>query len=391
MVSEKKHQSFSKILRYLNKNGSDSIASIAAHIHASVPSTTQLITELTQLGYVKELGQTKSVSGRRPFVFGIDGGQRRLLSIHVNLYEVLFQISNLENEIVHEKNYRIDIDNKNYLKLLAKELNSTINQFTNIWCIGLTAPGLIEKNNGVNHTHKNLNESNVSGIGTFIEHSTGIPSFVLNDTHASILGEFFAGKAKGKRNALTINLDWGIGLGILANGKVLNGTRGFAGELGHVQIDPNGRLCKCGKVGCLDTLASADAIVQNAIRDLEAGKQSILLHVEGEISLEDIISAANNSDEYSLELLYDLGRHLGKALSYAIHLFNPEIIIIDGILSKAGHLITTSLTQSVLKYCLKEFTENLKIVISPLKDKSKLFGTTAFCILNMADRKEIYN
>jgi predicted NBD/HSP70 family sugar kinase len=214
-----------------------------------------------------------------------------------------------------------------------------------------------------------------------------IPTFITHDTQASMLGEHHFGLAKNKENVLLINLDWGIGLGIMCNGQIIRGADGFAGELGHIQIKPDGALCHCGKKGCLETVASALALINKAKQGLVEGKTSTLSLKKGEISLEDVIEAALRGDEFCIDLIFDIGRELGKGLSIAIHMFNPEVIIIDGVMTKAGELIVSTLNQAINKYCLTDFKKNLKVLISPMGEKAKIFGAKSLVFAKMLDLK----
>ena len=173
----------------------------------------------------------------------------------------------------------------------------------------------------------------------------------------------------------------------MCNGQIIRGADGFAGELGHIQIKPDGALCHCGKKGCLETVASALALINKAKQGLAEGKTSTLSLKKGEISLEDVIEAALRGDEFCIDLIFDIGRELGKGLSIAIHMFNPEVIIIDGIMTKAGELIVSTLNQAINKYCLTDFKKNLKVLISPMGEKAKIFGAKSLVFAKMLDLK----
>lgn len=252
------------------------------------------------------------------------------------------------------------------------------------WAVGISAPGLIETKKGLNFTHLNLNQDELS-FGEVLHSRYALPVFSINDTRASLLGEHHFGLAKEKMNALLVNLDWGVGLGILHSGEIVEGTDGFAGEIGHIQVIPNGKLCKCGKVGCLETVASASALISRAQEGIKDGKATSLLKLKKEIELKDVINAALKGDEFSIDIIYDIGRELGKGLSTAVHLFNPEIIIVDGILKTAGDLIVSTLMQSIQKYCLAPFKQNLAVQVSPLSEEAKVFGTKSFVFERMMD------
>lgn len=383
LVDHKKNQNFSKILKHLYLKNSASIAQLSKHINASVPSTTGFVNELLEEGAIKELGASKTKSGRRPVFFAINGGSKRILVISINIYEVIFFITDLDNNIIEKEVFVINIKDIDYKSFIEDKVTTLLAIHPDIWAAGISTPGLVEKTTGINYTHHNLNIDSKTSLSDYLKGITNKPFFTINDTQASIIGEHHYGLAKGKRNVVSINLDWGLGMGIMVNGKILGGNDGFAGELGHMQVDPNGTLCTCGKIGCLDTVASASTVVRRAKEGIANGRLSSLTKLKKEIDLHSVVQAANSGDEFSIDILYDLGRELGKGLSVAVHLLNPEAVIIDGILTNAGELIVSTLKQSINKYCLTEFKKDLKILVSPLKDMAKIYGVKSHVFLKM--------
>ncbi|AWW00511.1 ROK family transcriptional regulator [Arcticibacterium luteifluviistationis] len=384
LVDSKKRISFTKILAELYKNGSTSIANLAKELHTSVPSITAMLADLIDNGWVMETGSAKTKSGRRPVFYDLNPNKKSILVIDVNLYETNFIFLNLRNKIDTKTTLKIKIADTKYLTEVCKEIDNLLKINKQTWAVGISAPGLIESKRGINFTHENLNQEGLS-FGEVLNSRYSLPVYSINDTRASLLGEHHFGLVKEKMNALLVNLDWGVGLGILHNGVIVEGTDGFAGEIGHVQVTPNGKLCKCGKVGCLETVASASALIARAHEGINDGKATSLLKLKKEIELKDVINAALKGDEFSIDIIYDIGRELGKGLSTAVHLFNPEIIIVDGILKTAGDLIVSTLKQSIQKYCLAPFKQNLAVQVSPLSEEAKVFGTKSFVFQRMMD------
>ncbi|UBM58463.1 ROK family transcriptional regulator [Marinilongibacter aquaticus] len=382
LVDRKKRVSYTRILSHLFEKGSSSIAKLAKELHTSVPSVTAMLDDLIKSEWVIEMGAAKTKSGRRPVYYDLNPKKKIILVLDVNIYQTNFVFIDLRNEIVTKTTFRIDLESKDYLKKIIHELDQLLQINPHPWAIGISAPGLIETSTGFNHTHLNVNLGDKS-LAEVLEEKYDLPVFSINDTRASLLGEHHYGFAKNKSNVLLINLDWGVGLGILHNGQIVEGSAGFAGELGHVQIVPDGELCHCGKVGCLDTISSAASIVRKANRGLADNKPTSLAEIKGDVTLADVIHAAIHGDEFCIDIIYEVGSELGKGLTMAVHLFNPEVIIIDGILKNAGDLIVSTIRQSIHKYCLAPFKSNLDIVISPLGEDSKVFGTKAFTFKNM--------
>lgn len=384
LVDKKKRIAYAKLLNYLFKNGNTPIAKLAKEIHSSVPSVTALLSDLIQIEWIEEKGAAKTKSGRRPVFYDLKASNKVVLVIDINIYETRLAFINLSNEIIEKMSIEVHIEDEQYYDIISQKLKSLFNGKNTPWAIGISAPGLIEIGTGKNYSHGMLNPDENSMADT-LANDFKIPVFTINDTRSALLGEHYYGLAKNKNNGLMINIDWGIGLGILLNGTIVEGADGFAGELGHIQVDPDGILCHCGKVGCLETMTSASTILRKVEEGIKAKKPTSLVHIDGPITLSNVIDSAKNGDEFSIDIIYEVGKILGKGISSAVHLFNPEIIIIHGFLKNADDLIISTLKQSINKYCLTPFRRNLEIEISPLGDDSKIFGTKSFVFDKMMD------
>lgn len=385
VVEIKKNQYIVEILREIYASGAITIAQLAKKLHTSVPSITVYINELIKEEWILEVGASKTKSGRRPSLFDLNPDKNLCVIVDINIYETNFYLLNLRNEILRQSSSPTDINALDIVERLKSETEAFIGK-SKVWAVGISSPGLLSIEKGLNYTYPHHNQNNLS-LDAVLEEYLAIPTFITHDTQASMLGEHHFGLAKNKENVLLINLDWGIGLGIMCNGQIIRGADGFAGELGHIQIKPDGALCHCGKKGCLETVASALALINRAKQGLFEGKTSTLSLKKGEISLEDVIEAALRGDEFCIDLIFDIGRELGKGLSIAIHMFNPEVIIIDGVMTKAGELIVSTLNQAINKYCLTDFKKNLKVLISPMGEKAKIFGAKSLVFAKMLDLK----
>ncbi len=382
VVDIKKKQYIGDILLEVYASGALTISQLAKTLHTSVPSITGLINELIAEDWIKEVGSSKTKSGRRPSLFDLNPDKHCTIVLDINLYNTSIILINLRNEILKTETISLEIGDPEFVTNLFAALSGFLKKTPTIWAIGISVPGLVGGNDGLNYSYTNHNRNDLS-LAQFLEKELGIPTFLLHDTKASMIGEHHFGLAKNKKNVLLINLDWGIGLGILANGEIIQGADGFAGEIGHIQVNPNGELCNCGKIGCLETVASAAALIKKTKKELREGKISSLSKIVPNITLEDIIAAAIQGDEFAIDLIFDIGRELGKGLSIAIHLFNPQIIIIDGIMTNAGDLIISTLQQAINKYCLKDFKKNIEIMISPMGEKAKIFGVKSYVFHKM--------
>ena len=162
------------------------------------------------------------------------------------------------------------------------------------------------------------------------------------------------GCVKGEKDIIFVNVSWGVGIGIIIDGKVYTGKSGFSGEFGHVNAYDNEIICHCGKKGCLETEASGSALHRILLERIKSGESSILsTRISGEedpITLDEIITAVNKEDLLCIEIVEEIGQKLGKQIAGLINIFNPELVIIGGTLSLTGDYITQPIKTAVRKY-----------------------------------------
>lgn len=384
----------SNLILELYQSGQTSINKMARLFHASIPSATGIVNDLMKEGWVNETGTGPARAGRPPVLYGLNAQKYFTLILDINRHDTRLVVFDLANELVTKKHVNLKLaDSVDFLEALLAETDEFLAtagiKREKLWGIGVSMPGLINAPKGTNQTYPHLTRPDVS-LAASLEEYFQLPVALINDTHATSIGEHRFGLARGKKHALTVNIDWGVGMGILINGEVFNGSSGFAGELGHIQVQPDGLLCHCGKIGCLDTITSGLALIQQAKEGMKAGRPTILpkLVQEGELlDTYHIIKAAHSGDEFCIDLLSNLGLELGKGIATAVHLLNPEIVIVTGILAEAGPFISNPVEQAIQKYCLSDFKNSLSIRISELGSKARLWGVQAHLIEHLVSRE----
>ena len=206
------------------------------------------------------------------------------------------------------------------------------------------------------------------------------PIILTNDANAAALGEKYYGSAKNKNDFIIITLGTGVGSGIVVNGKLVYGHDGYAGEIGHSIFDPNGRLCGCGRKGCLETYASASGMVKTALEFLERNNQSSVLRQiqKDKLSAFDIGEAAKNNDKIALEIFDFTARILGIKLADAVAHTSPSTIYIFGGLSNAGDILMEPLKKYFNEYLLNIYKDKVNLEFSGLKqNNAAILGAAA--------------
>ncbi len=195
-----------------------------------------------------------------------------------------------------------------------------------------------------------------------------LPAAITNDANAAAIGEMLFGAAKGMKDFIVITLGTGLGSGIVVNGQLVYGSDGFAGELGHVIVDPNGRECGCGRKGCLETYASATGIVKTVIELLDTTDiPSELRSIDkNSITSKKISEAAKRGDKLALDAFDFTARILGLKLADSVVYTSPEAIILFGGLALAGDLILKPVKKYMEEYMLNIFKNKVKLITSSL-------------------------
>jgi predicted NBD/HSP70 family sugar kinase len=176
---------------------------------------------------------------------------------------------------------------------------------------------------------------------------------------------------------LAVNLSWGLGMGMILDGRLYYGKSGFSGEIGHIPLLDNEKICRCGKVGCLETGASGSALHEMILEKLKSGRPSSLSkkYASGEtITLDDILKAIEEEDVLAIDCIGKIGETLGRGLAGLINIFNPELVIIGGRLIVGKKYLMYPIKTSVNKYSLNRVSSDTKIVYSTLGRKAASVG-----------------
>ena len=225
--------------------------------------------------------------------------------------------------------------------------------------------------NGTIEFAPNLPWKGVIPLAAMFEEKVGVPTALTNDANAAAIGEMTYGAARGMKDFIMITLGTGVGSGIVINGQLVYGHDGFAGELGHVVVRrENGRLCGCGRKGCLETYCSATGVARTAREFLVARPEPSLLREipAEEIVSKDVYDAAVKGDKLAQDIFEFTGRILGEALSDFIAFSSPEAIVLFGGLAKSGDYIMKPIKKALDENVLKIYEGKTKLLVSELKD-----------------------
>lgn len=256
--------------------------------------------------------------------------------------------------------------------------------YGSLGAIAIAAAGAIDTKLGEVTASPNLPGWHDVPLRGEMEKGTGVPTFVINDATAAALGEHCFGAGRGVRNLIYLTVSTGIGGGIIIDNRLYSGVSGSAGELGHMTIDVNGPRCPCGNIGCLEMLASGKAVAREAQRQIAQGARTAILEIaEGDpqfITAQTVAAAANRGDPVALAVINKAATYLGVGLVNYVNIFNPEMIIIGGGLSKMGEMLLVPARKVVAERAFELPRSIARIVASELGDNSGVFGAVAFVV-----------
>jgi glucokinase len=306
--------------------------------------------------------------------------QKVILGIDIGGTNTTFALVNNAGEILFKDN--IPTNQYANARLLVRRIKAIIDEKAGAYSlmgIGVGAPnGNYYK--GTIEFAPNLQWSGIVPIANYFHEDFHIPAFLTNDANAAALGEMLFGNARGLRDFIMVTLGTGLGSGIVVNGQVLYGHDGFAGELGHVIVEENGRQCGCGRKGCLETYASVTGIKTTMVSLLEnTNEESELRGFKFEdLSGKIIEQAAVHGDALAQKAFGITGEYLGKALANVIAITSPKAIILFGGLALAGDLIFKPTEYFMNKNLLKIFEKKVRLIPSALpSNDAALIGAAA--------------
>ncbi len=389
-LKEKRYQQKKDIIGFLYKMGELSKPEICRFTNMTTPTISRIIDELTEEGWVIDRGQGASIGGKRPHIFSLNPDAAYIMGVDAGRIHLKIAIFNLRKEIIGEIKIFPSILEKNKsneenISYILEKIRQTLQElhlpYEKIKVAGFAIPGLID-NEGNSYTYFVYEDTNIKKV---LEKELHIPVFIDNDSKIMALAEHSFGIAQGIDNALCISVNECIGLGMILNSRPYTGYKGMAGEFGHIRISGLEGQCYCGKIGCLETVASGRAIVKSARKSIEKGVHTSIktLANEEDITLTTIIKAARQDDIFAIDLLQNAGEKIGEGISTLIHLFNPQVLVIGGEIADAGSLIITPIQQILNKYTLTRLKNQCEIRLSNLHAHSTIMGTLMVVMKNL--------
>ncbi|GAP07804.1 transcriptional regulator, MarR family [Anaerolinea thermolimosa] len=355
------------VLKTIFDHEAISRAEIARLTQLTRATVSDLVNELLIEGLVEEVGLGSSMGGKSPILLSLRPASRYLIGLNLAQDKFIGAIVNLRGEIKETIEYPVQgEDGEQSLELVIRLLENLLaTPWKPVVGIGVGTPGLISTRDGVILQAVNLAWKNLP-LAHLIRERFSLPVSVLNDSQATAIGEFVYGGHLSEGNMVVVNVRHGVGAGILINGRLFQGDGSGAGEIGHVVVEENGLLCRCGKHGCLETLTSTSAVVRQA----------------GLPGLDQVEAAFRAGDPRIGKIIQDAGTHLGSALAYLVGILNIHEIVLTGEMTRFGEPWLNAVQQAMQRSAFHLLARNTHLRIGSLDYQACILGASSFMLLD---------
>ncbi len=381
-----------KVLGLIRETGPVSRANIVKVSGLSAPTVTRIVDGLIHdEKLVVEVGMGSSSGGRPPLLIKFNGEQNYVIGIDLGATFTRGALSNLDGKFIKE--IRIPTRLESGFNAIMEDLSDLINRLSigntrvrkqRIFGVGIAVAGLINKRENLVEYSPDFDWYNVD-ILIALEKSIEFPVIFDNVTRLMALGELSYGAGQKLQNFICVNVGYGIGAGIIVDGKLLMGADGFAGEFGHITVETDSDIqCSCKKYGCLEALASGRAIALTARSRLARGQSSLLVELcEGDVdkvTAKMVADAARNGDELARNVFYRAMEYIGIGISNLANIFNPELVTIGGGVSLAGDIFFDNIRKSVDKNIMQPTSRKVEILPVAFGENAALMGAFALIL-----------
>ena len=376
------------ILRVLKDHGPLSKTQLSHITQLTIPAISDILEELSYYNLIEDSGQTPIKRGRFPILQKLNADAYKIVGITIESETIETAIVNLNGDIFESVTVPLptlktpeSVVNEVYRSVHIMFERSNLSRGDLIGA-GLGMHGIVDPVKGISIYPPHLNWGNVP-IAKLLEDKLKLPVKVDNDCNTKALAERWFGEGKDVESFIIVNIDYGIGAGIMLRDQLFYGGNYGAGQIGHTVVKDDGPLCSCGNYGCLEAIASEPALLKEVVIKVKKGFPTKILELAGtpeNISIEHLYEAAKLNDRMAVQLLESAGRFSGIAISTLVNLFNPQRVFITGGILKGGKHVLTPLYESVKQHSLKPNIKDLNVTPSKLGEAANVLGATTLWI-----------
>jgi predicted NBD/HSP70 family sugar kinase len=365
-----------RVIDALRTRGAISRADIARQTGLSRSTVSSLVGDLQAAGMVIEratdgVAATGSQGGRPPVLVALDRAAGAVVGLDFGHDSLRVAVADLSYAILAESFVELEVDTaaEDALDTAARLVSELVEEAGvergRVLAAGMGLPGPIDRESGRVHSQPILPAWVSLDPAAGMEQRLGLPVHLDNDANVGALGESTFGIGRGMRVMAYLRLSAGIGAGLVINGRPFRGARGIAGEIGHVLVDPQGPICRCGNRGCLETFVAGPALCE------------LLRRSHGPLTVHQLLQLAQDGDAGCQRVLADAGRVVGRAVADLCNYLNPDLVIVGGDLSAAGDLMLEPMREAVRRFAIPAAAEDVEITAGTLGDRAEVLGALA--------------
>ena len=382
--SKLSHYLKSHLLNFIRSNGPSSRSKLARSLHISPTTVSKFISQLINENLVEEIGAGDSSGGRRPVLLQLKSQMGYALGVDLGSFFTRVVLMDLAGKAIlsrkvktHPEKGQAQVLKSTFLLLRHLIKKSGIPK-SHLKGIGFGISGIVDFQQGLCYFCPNLPGWENAPLKKIIESEFKIPVLVDDSVRAATLAEKRYGVARSVDNFVLVSIGAGVGAGIFTDGKLYRGGNGLAGEFGHIPVEENGPRCRCGNFGCLESLVSGPALVNQVRKALGEGVNSSLRKKVGEridnLTTELIIEAAEEGDKLSFSILHRAAEYIGLGISMLVNLLNPNLVVIGGGMVQGGGIFFETIKRVIRTRSLEFSFRNVKVVPTQLDDNGAAWG-----------------
>lgn len=377
------------VLNLIRAHGSMSRAEIAERSHLATSAVSNIVSELLQMGLIRE-GETVAAGSGRPatllelntksvFAIGVNVGFTNIQGVATDLAGRL-----LERATIPTKPEEGPQSVLSRVAHVVREVSRKAGiPSEKVGGVGVGIPGLVDIASGRSVYSPNLTWRDVP-VQEILEADLSLPIYVDNDVRAATLGESTYGSGQGARHLVALFVGSAIGAGLILDGRLYYGASHSAGEIGHIRVTEDGPQCSCGKYGCLEAVASGRAIARKAGRLIRMGAARGLLDrffdSPDSVTAKDVAEAAAAGDSAAAQIMEEAARYVGLAISFLVNTYNPDRVVIGGGVSRSGELLLGPARKMVQMHAMPVARDKVEIVPSRLGSDAGPLGAAALVL-----------
>ncbi len=392
-----REMNLSIVLRYLQEGAPLSRAQLAGLTGLNKTTVSSLVEELFERALIREVGLNASGSGRPAMLLDLNPQAGYIIGVELGVGFLSVLLTDFVGQPVWRRLQEADpsapqeslLDQA--LHLIDEAIARAQAHEIRLLGLGLTLPGMVDVEHGVLIFSPNLQWRDVPLRQIVRRHVGAVPIFVDNDANASALGEHLFGVARQAQNFIFLIAGVGLGGGLFLNGDLYRGSGGLAGEVGHINLTlDRSRPCRCGNRGCWETLGNQYSLIERVRARLEVGRDSLIPQLMAEqdspLNLAIITQAADAGDVQAQEALAETGAAIGLGIANLINIFNPEMVVVGGAMSQAGHHLLPAIQRAVRERALAETRARTQIVLSAFGPDASVMGAVALVVKDILSK-----